>query len=329
MNMKNYKIGVLAPIPKDYIVTHNLEEIQKFGCATHTAIALAKLFGNNGTIIPVTHVKKADEAAIKDVFKPYSNISTDHITSEFDQGDVIYLKFVDQNKRLEKQTAFMNPIVPKDLKDLKDCDAFVIAAVTDFEVPLRTLRYIKKKTKAMIVFDAHGPTNALTITGDRLMKFWVDRDGWLPYIDVLKMNLEEAYCSWFEKDYHIADLEANEEIERRKLPKLAKHCLERGVKAVYITLDSSGVMSYFLKDGKMVEELVPSVKVDRVIDTTGCGDSFAGGLAFSLLKYKDDYIKAAQYGNAMGAQRTQGKTFEVFKSLQETEKMIKINYGAN
>lgn len=65
--MKSYKIGVLAPIPKDYIVTHNLEEIQKFGCATYTAIALVKLFGDNDTIIPVTHVKKVDEAAIKAV----------------------------------------------------------------------------------------------------------------------------------------------------------------------------------------------------------------------------------------------------------------------
>jgi len=99
-----------------------------------------------------------------------------------------------------------------------------------------------------------------------------------------------------------------------------------GVKAVYITLDSRGVLVFYKKDGKLHQEIVPQVKVVNVVDTTGCGDSFAAGLGYSLTVNKEDYIKAAQFGNAMGAQRTQGKTFDVFKSLQETEKMINQNY---
>ncbi len=74
--------------------------------------------------------------------------------------------------------------------------------------------------------------------------------------------------------------------------------------------------------------MVAQVKVDNVIDTAGCGDSFAAGLAYSLVANKGDYIKAAQFGNAMGAQRTQGITFDVFKSLEETEKMIAENYNS-
>jgi adenosine kinase len=67
---------------------------------------------------------------------------------------------------------------------------------------------------------------------------------------------------------------------------------------------------------------VPPVVVDKVIDTTGCGDSFAGGIAYGLLDGSFNFIRAAQYGNAMGAQRTQGKTFEVFKGLAQTDAMI-------
>ena len=33
--------------------------------------------------------------------------------------------------------------------------------------------------------------------GDRANRLWIERDAWLPYIDILKMNLEEAGCSWF------------------------------------------------------------------------------------------------------------------------------------
>jgi sugar/nucleoside kinase (ribokinase family) len=65
------------------------------------------------------------------------------------------------------------------------------------------------------------------------------------------------------------------------------------------------------------------VRVEHVVDTTGSGDSFAGGLGFGLLQKPKDYIRAARFGNALGALRTQGKTFSVFKSLKETEQIIK------
>lgn len=322
-----HKVVVLGLIPRDTITTHNNEVIQKYGCVTHTAIALSNLMSSEDEIIPVTHVRQQDAPAITALLSKYPNIKCDHINSHFDQGDVIELKFLNQNKRVEKQTGFMNPILPEDLHGLLDAEVFVCVPVTDFEVPLTTLQYIKEHSNATIIFDAHGPTNALSIHGDRFMKFWVDRDSWLPYIDVLKMNLEEANCSWFEKEYELKDLENNHEIAREKLPEFAEHCLKHGLKVLYVTLDSSGVMAYTLDNGKLIQELVPSIKVDFVVDTTGCGDSFAGGVAFGLLKDASDFIKAAQYGNAMGAQRTQGKSFDVFKSLEETNRMIQKNYS--
>jgi sugar/nucleoside kinase (ribokinase family) len=77
------------------------------------------------------------------------------------------------------------------------------------------------------------------------------------------------------------------------------------------------------------EEMVPAVPVNNVVDTTGCGDSFAGGVGFGLLQKPRDYIGAAQYGNALGALRTQGKTFTVFKSLEETDALIRSTYASS
>jgi sugar/nucleoside kinase (ribokinase family) len=322
------KIAVLGPIPRDHIVTHQGDLIQKWGCVTHPVIALSALAGKKIEIIPVCHVRQVDVDNVKEVFQGYEGVNLEHLSSTNDQGDIISLRFVDMNNRIERQTGFMDPIMPDDVKTLLDCKVFVFIPISDYEISLETLKYLKKNSNGIIIFDAHGPTTACLFNGERQRKFWIDRDQWLPYIDVLKMNLEEAHASWFKKEYETRDYYVeSDEVDRDSLRDFATHCLNLGVKCVYITVDSRGCLTYFRKGGKLVEEMVPAVRVQNVIDTTGCGDSFAGGIGFGLLQKPNDYIGAARYGNALGALRTQGKTFAVFKSLDETNKLINETYS--
>ncbi len=320
------KIAVVGPIPRDTIITHKNETIKKYGCVTHPAIALAKLMEDKGEVIVISHIHKKDKSAVNELFHPYKNVNTAGIDSTIDRGTVIELKFVDQNNRLEKQTAFMNPISPKDVTPFLDADAFVFVPITDFEISLSTLQHIKENSNAIIIFDAHGPTTAMNINGGRERKFWIDQEEWFPYIDVLKMNLEESNCCWFKSEYSIDELTEYDEEKTDHLDAFAEYVLRQGVKHLYITLDSRGCVSYSLKNGEVEKTWIASLPVEEVIDTTGCGDSFAGGLAFGF-SYYNDPIKAAQFANALGAFRTQGKTYDVFKSLKETEKVIQQNYS--
>jgi adenosine kinase len=107
---------------------------------------------------------------------------------------------------------------------------------------------------------------------------------------------------------------------------LARHCLDRGVKAVYVTLSEAGCAVYF-KDqaGEVRENFVKAVPVEHVVDTTGCVEAFAGGLAFGYLK-TGDFLAAARYANAMGAQRCTGTDLAIFKSLAETDRQIAKTY---
>ncbi|PTX44757.1 adenosine kinase [Christiangramia gaetbulicola] len=320
------KIAILGPIPRDTILTHKKETIKKYGCATHPAIALAKLMKDTGEVKIISHIHKKDLEPIKELFSPYSNIDVSGLDSKRDRGTVIELNFLDQNNRLEKQTAFMNPILPEDVEPFLDSDAFVFVPITDFEISLSTLQFIKKNSEGLIIFDAHGPTTAMNINGSRERKFWIDRDEWLPYIDVLKMNLEESMCCWFKNEYDIDEMGHYDEENTEHLDDFAEYVLNKGVKVLYVTLDSRGCVAYTHKNGEINTEFIPSVPVDEVIDTTGCGDSFAGGLAYGFA-YHNDPIIAAQYANTLGAMRTQGKTYEVFKDLKETEKIIRENYS--
>lgn len=324
---KHYKVAVVGPIPRDHITTFRGEVIEKYGCITHPVIGLAQLLEGQGTVYPVSHIRKVDTPPVREIFAPFPAIDSVGVSDEADSGDVIKLKFIDQNFREEKQTAFMNPIMPKDLAPFLDCDAFVFVPITDHEIVLDTIKYLKEHSEGVIIFDGHGPTHTMTISGDRHKKFWVERDLWLPYIDVLKMNLEESWCTWYKHEYAESELtDLLDDIGQDHLVPMADYILDRGPKALIITTDSSGCKVFTKVDGKLKEEFVPSIFMENVIDTTGCGDSFAGGLAYGLKDGGNDFILAAKYANALGAQRTQGTTFEVFKSLKETEEIMKDHY---
>ena len=320
------KIVVAGPIPRDTISTYENDIIMRYGCVTHPVIALAKLLNAEGIVVPVSNMHKKDEAGITAEFAPFKNIDLSGINTKEDSGTVILLDFKDQNNREEKQLACMNPLRPKHIKKHLDAAVFVFVPITDFEISLSTLKHIKKHSDATIVFDAHGATTAMDVKGHRHRKFWVDRDEWLPYIDVLKMNLEESQCMSFANEYEHEIPSIYDENATEHLDDLAKHVLKKGVSFFYVTMDSRGCILYSLQDNQLKKDWITSVKVDKVVDTTGCGDSFAGGLAYGFAKY-DDPIKAGQFANILGARRTQGKNWDVFKTAEETENIRLQNYG--
>jgi sugar/nucleoside kinase (ribokinase family) len=319
------KVAVLGPIPRDQIVTHAGERFHKYGCVIYTAAALSALLDVSDTIVPITHVRQQDEGPVKQLLGSFPNIDTSGITSLADQGDVVELRYLDQNRRDERQTSFMNPVMPADIDNVLDADVFVCVPITDYEVGQQTLRYIKEHSRGTVVLDAHGATTTLTRSGERHPKIWADQDAWLPYIDILKMNLDEASSTWLGESAKVAADPPR--LSQEQLRDLARHCLDRGVGAVCVTLDERGCVAFF-RDGSggIAEEFVDRIAVEHVVDTTGAGDSFAAGLAYGYLAYQD-YVVACQYGNAMGAQRCTGTDLNVYLSREETERQILTAYG--
>ena len=328
----SYKIAVLGPIPRDEITTRDGVAFHKYGCVLYTTAVLSALMGDTGTIVPVSHLRRADAVAVHELLGGLAGVDASHVTDDGDSGAVIRLAYTEHNRRSERQTGFMNPITADEITDICDSDAFVLVPVTDYEISLDVLRTIRTRCDGLVIFDAHGPTNTVTRHGERHLKYWLDRDQWLPYIDVLKMNLEEAACTWFAPEYTGADLELRRhghDLPLEEVLQLAEHCLDRGVSAVIVTLDVDGCVAYFRDHtGDTREEFIGRIEVTRVIDTTGCGDSFAGGLAFGLL-HTGNYIDSCKYGNAAGAQRCAATEQLSFYDLAATEQQIREAYATS
>ena len=83
-----------------------------------------------------------------------------------------------------------------------NADSFVCVPITDYQVSQDTLRIITQRSSGTIPLDGQEPAVTLTTRGGRAIRLWIERDVWLPYTDILKMNLEEAGCSWFPAEHH-------------------------------------------------------------------------------------------------------------------------------
>src|SRR5262249_50334276 len=104
---------------------------------------------------------RGDEGPIKQILGSFPNIDASGITSSADQGDVVELRYIDQNRRVERQTSFMNPVLPADIDKVLDADMFVCVPITDYEVGQPTLRHIKENSPATAVLHDHNPPTTL------------------------------------------------------------------------------------------------------------------------------------------------------------------------
>ena len=81
---------------------------------------------------------------------------------------------------------------------------------------------------------------------------------------------------------------------QRNIFSAAKSSLSRGAKALVIKKGEHGAILF---DSRGIK-LYPAYPVESVVDPTGAGDSFAGGLIYGLLNWPGDHGKALRFATA-------------------------------
>lgn len=136
------------------------------------------------------------------------------------------------------------------------------------------------------------------------MNYWIENNlqellEAIKRVDVLLVNEEEARLLFRTRDFDRA----------------AKLALDLGLKAVVIKKGSEGA-SLFTGKGRMD---IPAVRLDKVMDPTGAGDSFAGGFMGYLAKAGDlsgsSLRKAMEYATALASFTVQGFSLDSLKGL--------------
>ena len=112
----------------------------------------------------------------------------------------------------------------------------------------------------------------------------------LPYIHILSPNHEEA--GWFWK------LQVEEEENKAaRIEDLAQRFLDEGVQS-NVVIRSGKLGAYVLQRGQAGRWITPYYRSgEKVVDVTGCGNAFIGGMIAGLSLTDGDLVKSCVYGS--------------------------------
>ncbi|HIP66925.1 MAG TPA: ribokinase [Candidatus Nanopusillus sp.] len=166
----------------------------------------------------------------------------------------------DIDKRKQKVLSIADPIGVQDFPN-KEYKLIHFGPLVHSDIPTDIYQRVRKLYKQTIIsLDIQG--HMRFVEGDKIVLKKIDID-FLSYIDVLKLNEKEIYTLTGYKEY----------IEALKI--LGEYTNE-----IVLTLGSKGSIIYY--NGDIFE--IPVFKPRKIVDVTGCGDTYMATYLFMRLK---------------------------------------------
>ena len=165
-----------------------------------------------------------------------------------------------QNDRQQRVRAKADPFTIDSVQGI-EAKYICLGSLLADDFHLDVVKYLSQH--GTIVMDAQGYLRE--VRGEEVFACdWKDKLEYFKYIDILKVNEQEIATLTGISDYHEA----------------ARQLAAWGIKEVLLTLGSEG--SLLLVDGEFYE--VPAVQPRRVVDATGCGDTFTMGYVYKRVQ---------------------------------------------
>jgi sugar/nucleoside kinase (ribokinase family) len=197
------------------------------------------------------------------------------------------------DSRLQRVNALSSSFDPRDLGDIS-ATIFHVGPLTSMDVSTEVLREASSRGN-LVSLDVQGLLrrieNARVKEGD-----WPDKEKGLAYVDILKADGREA-----------AILSGESE------PQKAACMLSRfGPQEVIITDGGRG--SLIFADGE--SHRIPAFHPRRIVDPTGCGDTFMAGYIYKRLKTRD-FSQAGRFAASIASLKLE--KFGALKDVMQLE----------
>ena len=270
------RIAAIGTVNRDTIYTPDGMVTESFGGLLYTVLGLAALANSETVIVPVCYVGADVWEEVMGFLEGWAGIVLDGVRRVPERNNHVTIRY---DARGEKEEVLSGGVPPLDFECLEpvlDADAICVNFISGFELSLEEMQRLRWRASGKIAMDFHSLSLGIDAEGRRFFRRPAHWREWVACADVVQMNEREAGL------LAGRDLRDDDEVHT-----FGAEVLGCGPEALSITRGKAG--SWLVCSGRV--EAFPALDVDKVLDTTGCGDVFLAG--FTL-----EYARSGDVGTA-------------------------------
>lgn len=258
--MPKFDICIIGHVTRDIIRIRNVERKNPGGTAYYTSLPLQRL-GLNVAVI--TKLAVENQTSLLNELKQSGITIFCGESPETTSFENIY-RDETRSDRVQKVQNIAESFSLRDI-DPVSAPVFHLGPLTKEDIPLKLLEELSKRD-VLISLDGQGFIRH--IKNEMVREYdWEEKQKGLAFVDILKANINEA---------RILSGEDNAE-------QAASQLAEYGPKEVIVTHGNKGSVIY---SNKQIYR-IPAFPPRKLVDPTGCGDTYVAGYLYQRLKSSD------------------------------------------
>lgn len=290
----NINFGLIGTITSDEISFDSGQSIKGLGGILYQA---AVLCGLGKEVFLYTNLGEELVQDVENIIKKWPTLRRKGIRHAPGLGNQVHLHYPERGERVETLRSVVPPLNPRQvIKDINELGMLVLVINSGFDIELSDWRRIVGAVKCPVWLDVHSLPLSRKLNVPRKYLALTEWKEWAEGVSYIQVNEKElsSMLGHPDKTYSEDEISA-----------FGKMAFNLGVKAVFVTLGKEGVFVMTPEESKRIQPL----EVKSVVDTTGCGDIFCGGVVVKLAEGKDPFT-AAFFGLELATEAVSVKGIE-------------------
>lgn len=279
------KIAVIGAIVYDEIITPDGARRESFGGITYNIAALSSIASADTEICPITNVAEDRWEGVMELLSRYPAVRTDALEKVPGKMTTARLVYTSPTYRDEAVLHLMRPLAAARLEPALDADAVLVNFITGTELEQPTFAWLRERMRGYLHLDVHSKVSRWDAHGRKSHVPFQDWREWLPRVDAAQMN-----------EFECAQTVGRALATEQDFAGAGAEIVAAGTPIVLITLGPLGSVLVYRREDGIYWVANPALPVERVVDTTGCGDSFSAGFIWNYLHSRDP-VKANAAAN--------------------------------
>ncbi len=277
---------VIGTIVRDRIHLPDGTYKESWGGLIYTINALLALMDENDTLTPVLNIGADIYESISTELLSDTRIDKKGLTVCQQKNNRVRLTYDSYEKRSEQSLHPLPPLKYENVQPfLSAVDAVLINMISGWDIALQDVLKVRAAFNGPIMMDMHSLALGRKPDGTRFYRPVTDGDRWIKAADVIQMN---------ENEYEMFNP------EKSAAPEYLATIGGRRPQIFNLMRGAAGSNLIIRRDQGIDQIHVEPPKHLRVVDPTGCGDTFLPGFAVSYLK-NHNAGEAAKHANLAAA----------------------------